>query len=268
MMRACQKILTRRQTEANANLLSGSEQASGNATNWCRPNDSQRHWRTAISSWIHLIVVLQWRGFTVAGLFFEDHAPQSEAKMRKVIFAINVSLDGCCDHTVTIADEELLEHYADLLRDVDVQVFGRKTYELMVPYWPDAAKDPSETKASREFAKAFVSTKKIVFSRSLASAESENTRIVRTGLRDEMLRLKQEHGKNILVGGVDIPSQLIELGLVDEIHFVVQPIIAGAGRRLLEGVSLQEKLRLKLVESKILKSGCVALHYSKRSQNN
>jgi dihydrofolate reductase len=76
--------------------------------------------------------------------------------------------------------------------------------------------------------------------------------------------LKQEQGKNILVGGVDIPSQLMELGLIDEYRFVVGPIVAGAGRRLLEGVSLPEKLQLKLVESKFSKSGSVALHYSKQ----
>jgi dihydrofolate reductase len=75
--------------------------------------------------------------------------------------------------------------------------------------------------------------------------------------------LKQEQGKNILVGGVDIPSQLIELGLVDEYHFVVGPIIAGEGRRLLEGVSLPGRLQLKLVESKIFKSGRVVLRYLK-----
>jgi dihydrofolate reductase len=75
--------------------------------------------------------------------------------------------------------------------------------------------------------------------------------------------LKQEQGKNILLGGVDIPSQLIKLGLIDEYRFVVQPIFAGESRRLLEGVSLQEKLPLKLVESKIFKSGCVALRYLK-----
>ena len=132
-----------------------------------------------------------------------------------------------------------------------------------VPYWPDVAKNRSETKASIESAQTFDSINKIVFSRSLDSAEG-NTRIVRTNLHDEMLKLKQEQGKNILVGGVDIPSQLIELGLVDEYHFVVQPIIAGEGRRLLEGISLQEKLQLKLVESKILKSGCVALRYLKQ----
>ena len=76
--------------------------------------------------------------------------------------------------------------------------------------------------------------------------------------------MKQEPGKNILVGGVDIPSQLIELGLVDEFRFVVMPIIAGEGRRLFEGVRLPEKLRLKLVESKIVKSGSVALRYLKQ----
>jgi dihydrofolate reductase len=89
----------------------------------------------------------------------------------------------------------------------------------------------------------------------------QNARVVRTNLRDEIFKLKQEPGKNIIAGGVDIPSQLIKLGLVDEYRFVVQPIIVGQGRRLLEGVSLPEKLQLKLVDSKIFKSGCVALRY-------
>ena len=96
------------------------------------------------------------------------------------------------------------------------------------------------------------------------STEDKNTRIVRTNLHDEILKLKQEQGKNILVGGVSIPSQLIELGLVDEFRFVIGPIIAGEGRRLLEGVSLPETLQLKLVESKISKSGCVAHRYLKQ----
>jgi dihydrofolate reductase len=184
--------------------------------------------------------------------------------MRNVIFAINITLDGCCDHTKTIADEELLEYYTHLMRDVDLLVFGRKTYQLMVPYWPDVAKSQSETKAEIEFAQTFDSINKIVFSQSLDSAEGTNTRIVRTKLRDEILKLKKEQGKNILIGGVTVPSQLIELGLVDEYHFVVQPIVAGEGRRLLEGMSLPEKLQVKLVESKIFKSGCVALHYMKQ----
>jgi dihydrofolate reductase len=183
--------------------------------------------------------------------------------MRNVIYAINVTMDGCFDHTNTIADEELLEYYTQLIRDADLFVYGRKTYQLMVPYWPDVAKDQSATKAEIEFARAFDSKNKIVFSRSLESADG-NTRIVRTSLQDEILKLKQEPGKDIFVGGVDIPSQLIKLGLVDEYRFVVQPILAGEGRRLLEGVSLPEKLQLKLVDSKIFKSGCVVLRYLKQ----
>ncbi len=183
--------------------------------------------------------------------------------MRKVIYTINITLDGCCDHTKMIADEEIHEYFTHLMRDVDLLAFGRITYQLMVPYWPDIAKNHSETKAENDFADAFDSINKIVFSRSLGSAEG-NTRIVRSNLRDEILKLKQAQGKNILVGGVDIPSQLIALGLVDEFHFVVQPIFAGEGRRLLEGISLPEKLQLSLVESRNFKSGCVALHYRKQ----
>ena len=184
--------------------------------------------------------------------------------MRNVIFAINITLDGCCDHTKQMADEETHEYFTHLMRDVDLLVFGRKTYQLMVPFWPDVAKSHSMIKASNEFADTFDSINKIVFSQSLDSAEGQNTRIVRTNLQDEILKLKQEQGKNILTGGVSIPSQLIELGLVDEYHFVVQPIVVGEGRRLLEGISLQEGLQLKLVESKIFKSGCVALRYLKQ----
>jgi dihydrofolate reductase len=184
--------------------------------------------------------------------------------MRKLIFAINTTLDGCVDHTSQTVDDEKLEYFTHLTREADLQVFGRKTYQLMVPYWPEVLKNRSATKADTEFARAFVSIDKVVFSRSLDSVEDRNTRIVRGNVRDEMLKLKHEQGKNILVGGVDISSQLIEFGLVDEYRFVVGPIVAGEGRRLLEGVSLPERLQLKLVDSKIFKSGSVALRYLKQ----
>jgi dihydrofolate reductase len=184
--------------------------------------------------------------------------------MRKVIYAINITLDGCCDHTKQVPNEELYGYYTRLLREeAGLLVYGRKTYQLMVPYWPDIAKSQAETKEENEFALAFDSLNRVVFSRSLDSAEDKKTRIVRTNLRDEILKLKQEQGKDILVGGVDVPSQLIELGLVDEYRFVVMPVIAGEGRRLLEGVHL-EKHRLKLVESKTFKFGAVALRYAKQ----
>ena len=183
--------------------------------------------------------------------------------MRKLIFGINLTLDGCCDHTKGMADEELHDFYTQLLRDCDTFVYGRKTYELMVPYWPDVAKtNAGSTKAENDFAQAFDAVKKIVvFSRSLEKVEQKNTSIVRTNLKDEILKLKKQEGKNILTGGVDIPSQLIQLGLVDEYYFVIQPLVVGEGRRLLERATLQE--RLQLVESKFFASGCVALRYRK-----
>lgn len=185
--------------------------------------------------------------------------------MRKLIYAINVTLDGCCDHTKVIGDEELLDHYTQLIQEVGLLAYGRKTYQLMVPYWPDIAKDPAgQSRAEVGFAKAFDSADKLVFSRSLHKVEGKNARLARAGLEAEILTLKQEPGKDILVGGADIPSQLIELGLVDEYRLVVQPLFAGAGRRLLEGTDLQKGLRLKLVESKVFGSGCVALRYVKQ----
>jgi len=188
--------------------------------------------------------------------------------MRKLIYAINVTLDGCCDHTKGIGGDDILEHYTGLLREVDLLVYGRKTYQLMVPYWPDIARNPpgetKEDKEDYEYALAFDACDKIVFSRTLEQAQGKNTRIVRTGLKEEILALKKEPGKDILVGGVDIPSQLIELGLIDEYYFMVMPIIAVDGRRLMDGIGLREKLQLKLVETRTFGSGSVLLHYLKK----
>jgi dihydrofolate reductase len=183
--------------------------------------------------------------------------------MRKLIYAINLTLDGCCDHTKGIGDEELHEYYAQLLRSGDTFVYGRKTYELMVPFWPDIAKANSgPTQAMNNFAHAFNDVKKIVvFSRSLENVEQKNASIVRGNLKDEILKLKNQDGKIILTGGVDIPSQLIQLGLVDEFYFVIQPRLVGEGRRLFENTTLLENL--KLVESKFFTSGCVGLRYTK-----
>jgi dihydrofolate reductase len=186
--------------------------------------------------------------------------------MRNLIYAINLTIDGCCDHTKFRPDEETFEYFLHLLRAVDTFLYGRKTYQLMVPYWPDVLKNPSgESKADYEYAEAFVAVEKmVVFSRSLDKVEEKNTKIVRTNLQDEILKLKEESGKDILTGGVDIPSQLAELGLIDEYRIVVHPLIVGEGRRLFEEINLQEKLQLKLVESTVFKSGSIALRYLKK----
>ncbi len=180
--------------------------------------------------------------------------------MRKLVYSINMSLDGCVDHTKFGPDEETFEYVTQLTRETDTFLWGRTIYQLMVPYWPDAAKeDPSD-----KFAEAFDAVDDIVvFSRSLEKADDNKVTLVRTDLRKEVLKLKQEQGKNIFTGGVNLASQLAEFGLIDEYHFLVHPIVVGEGRRVFEGINLQEKLQLKLVESKTFKSGSVALRYLK-----
>lgn len=185
--------------------------------------------------------------------------------MRKVIFDINITIDGCCDHTKFNPSDETYQYFTSLLKDADQFVFGRKTYELMVPYWPGvASKKSGETKAENDFAQAFVGVDNIlVFSRSLDKAEGKNIKVVHSKPQDEILKLKQTQGKNILIGGLDILSQLVGTGLIDEYHFIVHSIIAGEGTRLLGGINLQDQLQLKLAETKVLKPDCVVLRYLK-----
>ncbi len=182
--------------------------------------------------------------------------------MRNVMYSTNISIDGYCDHTHFAPDEELMEFFTDLIRDAGLLVYGRITYQLMVPYWPDVAKARSGTKAENEFAQALTDTDKIVFSRTLQHAEG-NTQIIHGNLENEIMKLKHQPGKKISIGGIDLPSQLITLDLIDEYYFVVHPVIAAKGRRLFEG-GLHEKLNLKLVESRNFRSGCVGLHYLKQ----
>jgi dihydrofolate reductase len=184
-------------------------------------------------------------------------------KMRNIIYGINLTPDGCCDHTQFGGGEETVEYFTDLMRGVDLIIYGRKTYQLMVPYWPDVAKKKSGSKAENEFAQTFDAIDKVVCSRSLDSFEG-NPGVIRENLAENILQLKQAPGKNISIGGVSLPSELIRLGLVDEYYFLVHPVLVGRGRRLLEGSGLLDPLNLKLADAKTLKSGCIALHYLKQ----
>lgn len=183
--------------------------------------------------------------------------------MRKLIFGINITLDGCVDHTKGIPDEEAHDYWTNQMHQAGVLMYGRKTYELMVPFWPDMARNQSgTTKSMNDFAKAFDEVEKIVvFSRTLDKVNNPKTTIISTDLKEAVLKLKQEEGGDIMLGGVDIPSQLMELDLIDEYRFVVQPLLAGEGRRLLEGIALADMLKLNLVETRHFKSGSMALHY-------
>jgi dihydrofolate reductase len=183
--------------------------------------------------------------------------------MRKVIIAINMSIDGCIAHTSFSPEAEVFEYFNILMhQDVDLIAYGRKMYEIMFPYWAEQANQ--ETKLEKEFGEWITGLNKIVFSRTLDSAEY-NTRIVRTDPAEELLKLKQAPGKNIYVGTVSMLPQLAQAGVIDEYHFVVSPVIVGRGPHLVEGDSLVEKLNLELIATKAFKAGSIALHYKKRA---
>lgn len=183
--------------------------------------------------------------------------------MRKVVFAINITTDGFCSHTDMIADDELHHYFTRLLRNASLLLYGRITYQLMVPFWPDVAKNQSENEATNEFARAFDSLDIVVFSTTLKHVEGANKRLVRADITEEVLALKQQPGKDICVGSLSIASQLSEHGLIDEYRFVVHPVVAGKGPRLFDTVKPQESLRLHLLGSETFQSGAVALHYIK-----
>jgi len=183
--------------------------------------------------------------------------------MRKLIYAINITLDGCCDHTKFAPADDMMDHFIQLLQETDLFVYGRKTYELMIPYWPDVAKDPSSDKSDRDYALAFETADKVVFSRTLKGVDDKKSRLATAGLKEEILRLKALPGKNMLASGVDLPAQMIALGLVDEFHIVIHPLVIGQGRRLLAETILPHKQDLKLIRTETFASGCVALRYAK-----
>lgn len=183
--------------------------------------------------------------------------------MRKVVFGINITADGYCSHTDGIADAELHTYFTDLLRKADLILYGRITYQLMVPYWPDVAREQSEDEASNEFARIFDSLEKVLFTATLNNVDDKRTRIVHRNIADEVIALKQRQGKDICVGSLSLASQLSVHGLIDEYHFVVHPVIAGKGPRLFESVKLPKSLQMELIETRTFRSGAVAHHYRK-----
>jgi dihydrofolate reductase len=186
--------------------------------------------------------------------------------MRKLIFATNFSVDACCDHTKGIPDAELHGHYARELREAGVLLYGRKTYELMVPFWPEMAQSHSAPDQDiNDFADAFAAKPIVVVSRTLKDAGWKNARVASGDLKETVLQLKREPGGPIMTGGVDIPNQLIQLGLVDEFRFIIQPQIVGAGRRIMEGVEMPEAQKVELAGTETFASGSILLRYVRRA---
>jgi len=178
--------------------------------------------------------------------------------MRKLIAAINMTLDGFCDHTAITADEEIHQHYSELLRNGGAILYGRITYQLM-EYWPPLLKNPSGNKSMDEFAVTIDNIPKIVFSRTLQHVEWKTARLAKRDLKEEVMELRQEAGKDILVGSRSLIVSLLNLNLIDEFQLCVHPVIAGKGLPLFEKIN--DRIDLKLLKTKTFGCGAIVLYY-------
>ena len=179
--------------------------------------------------------------------------------MRKLIAGINITLDGFCDHTAGIVDDETHQHYNDLLKTADTMIWGRTTYQLMESYWPTLVKEPSGNRTMDEFAVLADNIQKIVYSRTLQSVNWKNTILKNELHKEDILQLKQQPGKDILVGSPSMIVQLSQLGLVDEYQLAIHPVILGSGLPLFKNIT--DKIDLKLLQTKTFSCGVVCLYY-------
>jgi dihydrofolate reductase len=179
--------------------------------------------------------------------------------MAKLIAAINMTLDGFCDHTAMIADDEIHQHYNDLLSNADTIIFGRITYQLMESYWPSVVTNPIGNKPMDEFAVLIDNISKIVFSRTLKNVDWKNTKLKKEVIREEILELKQQAGKDILVGSPSLIVALTQLDLIDEYQLSVQPTVIGSGLPLFKNI--KDRVDLKLLKTKTFGCGAVTLYY-------
>ena len=178
--------------------------------------------------------------------------------MRKLIAAINMTLDGFCDHAAGLPDEEIHQHYTDLLDNADVILYGRITYQLM-QFWQTLLKNPSGEKSMDDFAIAIDKIPKIVFSHKLKNTGWDSAKLANQPIEEIVKELKQQSGKDILVGSRSIIIQLMKLNLIDEYQLCVHPVVAGSGLPLFENIN--DRTIFKLIKTKIFSGGAVTLYY-------
>ena len=178
--------------------------------------------------------------------------------MGKLIAAINMTLDGFCDHTAVNPDEEIHDHYTNLLKGGGAILYGRITYQLM-EYWRPFLKNPTGDKSMNEFAVAIDNIPKIVFSRTLKNVDWESARLATKNLEQEVLELKQQQGKDIFVGSPSLIVSLTQAGLIDEYQLCVHPVVVGGGLPLFKNI--KDKISLKLLMIKTFCGGAITLYY-------
>lgn len=183
--------------------------------------------------------------------------------MSKVIGAINMTLDGVCDHTVGIVDEELHHHYSELLDHAGIILYGRTTYQLM-KFWQTLLQNPSGKKTMDDFAISIDNIRKLVFSNTLKDTGWESAELAKRPLGEEILELKQQSGKDILVGSRSLIIQLLNSNLIDEFQICIHPIIEGKGLQLFD--QIKDRIVLKLIRTKLLNSGVTVFYYAPTSE--
>ena len=183
--------------------------------------------------------------------------------MGLLTFALNVTLDGCCDHRKGIADAELHDYFTGLMDAAGAMLWGRNTYELMESAWPAVARDDNAPPSMLEWARKLEVKPKYVVSRSRSDFPWTNTFRLEGDLHDAVTQLKEKTPDGVLVGSPMLSTALEGLGLIDEYRVVVHPIFAGHGPTLFQG--LERSRQLELVSTKRLESGVMALHYRRQA---
>jgi len=178
--------------------------------------------------------------------------------MRNVIGAINMTLDGVCDHRAGIVDEELHQHYADLLDNAGVILYGRTTYQMM-QFWQTLMQKPSGQKSMDDFAVSINKVQKLVFSSTLKDTGWDSAKLAKRPLDEEVLELKKQSGKDIFVGSRSLIIQLLNINLIGEFQICIHPLVEGKGLLLFD--QIKDRIKLKLVNTKLLKSGAIVLYY-------
>lgn len=186
--------------------------------------------------------------------------------MRKLVLFMHMSLDGFAADpnrglNFLTYDKELQQWADELVKTVGSPVYGRTTYQLMESYWPTVLKDPNADSRSLEHAQWVENVPKIVFSTTLNEVTWNNTQLIKDNVAEEVNKLKQQPGKDLVIfGSPGLSANFMNLGLIDEYKLTVHPIILGKGISVFTNNTT--KSTLKLLDSKILKSGVVTLHYA------
>lgn len=171
-----------------------------------------------------------------------------------------MTIDGFCDHTAAVAaDDELHQHYTQLLSEAGELLYGRTTYQLMESYWPEVVKNPTGNESTDDFGVIIENLPKVIFSRTLKQPGWKNARIASRDLKDEVAHLKQQPGSDILVGSPSLIVQLSNLKLIDEYQLCIHPVIVGHGLPLFKSIS--DQILLRLIKTKTFRSGALVLYY-------